>query len=216
MIREEVEELPEGDERTDLLKQHDKLEVSTNRLFDIGGYIAGLMSKTESRELRELSVGGALKRFTEQFSSYMAKQRVAFTPPDVEPSNLRTIEMHASELDSVLLNLLTNSIKSMKKAKVAKRHIQIDARRQGKHLVIGFEDNGVGIPEEQKGRVFDAFYTTTLTADDDGVSGPGTGLGLKIVSDIASSYGGNVSVVEPSEGFSCRIEFRVLASEEWQ
>ncbi len=89
----------------------------------------------------------------------------------------------------------------------------MDARQEGTYIVVGFEDNGTGIPENQQDQIFDAFYTTTLTAEDDGVSGPGTGLGLKIVSDIAKSYGGNVSVVEPSEGFNCRIEFKILASE---
>lgn len=214
LLEDDIGALPEGNQREDLRRQHEKLEDSTRRLFDIGGYIAGLMSKTESRDLRELSVSGALKRFSEQFESYMSKQRVGFDPIEVIPSNLRTIEMHASELDSVLLNFLTNSIKSMKKAKVPKRRIRMDAKLDGKHVVIGFEDNGVGIPENQHDRIFDAFYTTTLTAEDDGVAGPGTGLGLKIVSDIAKSYGGDVSVGEPSDGFACRIEFRILSNED--
>ncbi len=213
LLHEEADALPKSEERAGLLEQLEKLELSTGRLFDIGGYIAGLMSKTESRDLRELSVGGALERFTTQFESYMSKQRVKFDPPAVTPSNLRTIEMHASEFDSVLLNFLTNSIKSMKKAKVSKRKIRMDARQEGDFVIVGFEDNGAGIVEEQQNQIFDAFFTTTLTADDDGVSGPGTGLGLKIVADIAESYGGSVAVVEPSDGFNCRIEFKILASE---
>lgn len=213
LLSDEITDLPEGDQKNELNRHHGQLEGATRRLFDIGGYIAGLMSKTESRDLRELSVSGALKRFSEQFESYMSKQRVKFESIEVTPSNLRTIEMHASELDSVLLNFLTNSIKSMKKAKVQNRRIRMDAKRRGKHIVIGFEDNGIGIPENQHDRIFDAFFTTTLTAEDDGVAGPGTGLGLKIVSDIAKSYGGGVSVVKPSEGFACRIEFRILSNE---
>ncbi|MBS3668116.1 sensor histidine kinase [Vreelandella boliviensis] len=213
LMSDEIAALPIGEHQESLQIQHEKLETTTRRLFDIGGYIAGLMSQTESRDLRELSVAGALERFGEQFESYMFKQRVIFDPIEVTPSNLRTIEMHASELDSVLLNFLTNSIKSMKKARVSKRRIRMDAKREGKYVVIGFEDNGVGIPKEQHELIFHAFYTTTLIAEDDGLAGPGTGLGLKIVSDIASSYGGGVSVAEPSEGFSCRVEFKILANE---
>ena len=213
LMSDEIATIQNGDQKANLYNQHEKLENTTRRLFDIGGYIAGLMSQTESRDLRELSVAGALKRFGEQFESYMFKQNVIFENVEVAPSSLRTIKMHASELDSVLLNFLTNSIKSMKKAQVSKRRIRMDAKREGKYVVIGFEDNGVGIPEEQHSLIFDAFYTTTLTADDDGVAGPGTGLGLKIVSDIARSYGGEVSVAVPSDGFSCRIEFKILANE---
>ena len=213
LLYDKAMELPEGEGRNKILEQNSMLKTAAERLFDIGGYIANLMSKTASRDLRELSVAGALQNFGKQFEGYMKKQKVDFEVLEISPSNLRTTEMHATELDSVLLNFLTNSIKSMKKARASARRIRVDARKEGDHIVIGFEDNGIGIPEEQEKRIFDAFYTTTMTSADDGIAGPGTGLGLKIVSDIATSYGGSVSVVQPTEEFSCRVEFRVLASE---
>ena len=60
--------------------------------------------------------------------------------------------------------------------------------------------------------MFDPFFTTTM-GEDDGVAGPGTGLGLKIVSDVAESYGGSVAVGAPSAGYTCRMEFSVKAAE---
>ena len=69
----------------------------------------------------------------------------------------------------------------------------------------------MGISEEIQDKIFDAFFTTTVNLDDDGLAGPGTGLGLNIVSDIASSYGGSVEVGTPSEGYTCNIEFRIRA-----
>ncbi len=119
------------------------------------------MSSTESRQLRSLSVLGALRRFADQFSDYMRKQAVSFDI-DVQPPTLRTTLMHSSELDSVLLNFLTNSIKSMRQAKVLDRRVRMDARPDGAHLYHGFEDNGLGIDEKSRARVFDAFYTTTM------------------------------------------------------
>lgn len=184
------------------------LEQSINRLFDIGAYISGLTSSTESRELHTQSVLGSIQRFSDQFAEYMSKQQVEFTL-DVNPPYLRTMPMHTSELDAVLLNFLTNSVKSMKRAKVANRKVKIDARAEGRHVVIGFEDNGIGIPENIRTRIFNAFFTTTVGNDDDSVMGPGTGLGLKIVSDISESYGGWTEVATPSDGYSARLEFRV-------
>lgn len=58
------------------------------------------------------------------------------------------------------------------------------------------------------------FFTTTAVADSDGLAGPGTGLGLKIVSDIASSYGGSVSVGVPDKDYSCNMEFRIPLARE--
>lgn len=193
-----------------LRSQHADLDQSAGRLFDIGGYIGTLMSRTESRELRTLSVRGAIERFARQFSNYMAKQRVSFVI-DVDPWELRTTRMHAAEFDSVLLNFLTNSIKSMKRSRVEEREVRIEARREGRLIVVAFEDNGAGIAPALEERIFDPFFTTTM-GEDDGVAGPGTGLGLKIVSDIAESYGGSAKVAAPSEGYTCRVEFRVLAA----
>lgn len=210
LIKDSIEELPESSAREELDDRQAELSRAADRLFDIGGYIAGLMTSTEVRALRDLSVLGAVERFAKQFHAYMRRQKVNFTI-DVQPERLRTAPMHASELDSVLLNLLTNSIKAMVKARVSQREVRLEGRLDGDHVLIAFEDNGIGIPEENHARIFNAFFTTTGGSDEDGVAGPGTGLGLKIVSDIASSYGGDVRVGAPSAGYNCRLEFRVLA-----
>jgi signal transduction histidine kinase len=197
-----------------LVKSVNGLKNITGRMFDLGGYIAGLMSNTESRELKSVSLKGAIERFHEQFAQYLDRQRITFTW-EVIPEQLRTIEMHASELDSVLLNFLTNSLKSMRAAKVTPRKVKVTAKRDGEFAVLSFEDNGLGIAESERHRIFDAFYTTAVDLDaDDALAGPGTGLGLRIVSDIASSYGGGVSVETPTEDYTCNIEFRVRAAKQ--
>ena len=212
LLTDAIETVKDNAAASELRRQHTGLASAADRMFDIGGYIAGLMSSTESRQLRSLSVKGALERFAEQFSDYMGKQGVSFEI-DVQPQGLRTTLMHGSELDSVLLNFLTNSIKSMRQSKVSERRVRMDGRREDRHVVIGFEDNGMGVALEDRDRVFDAFFTTTMAADDDGVAGPGSGLGLKIVSDIATSYGGDARIAEPSNGYNCRFELRILAAE---
>lgn len=211
VIERDLSDLEDSRIKNELIKTVTGLKTSTGRMFDLGGYIAGLMSSTETRELKTLSVKGSIDRFVEQFSEYMGRQKIEFEV-DIRPDQLRTIEMHSSELDAVLLNFLTNSIKSMKKAKSFPRKIKISARQDSRHILLGFQDNGTGITPEMQDRIFDAFFTTSVGVDDDGLAGPGTGLGLKIVSDIATSYGGSVQVGNPSDGYTCNIEFRVLSS----
>lgn len=188
----------------------EKLAIAVGKVTSLGNYVADLMSSTGSREMRSVSVQGAVERFIEQFADYMHKQGVEFDINSI-PHDLRTTEIHPSELDSVLFNFLTNSLKAMKRAKVPKRQIRISAFREDAHVLISFEDNGTGVANEIQDRIFDAFYTTTFQ-DPDEIAGPGTGLGLRIVSDIAASYGGSVSLGEPSEGYNCRFDFRVLAA----
>lgn len=190
--------------------QHLELQKAVSRVFDIGGYIAGLLSQTESRQLHELSVQGSVQRFVAQFKSYMTKQGVEFLL-DISPPSMRTTAMHSAEFDSVLLNFLTNAVKSMKRAKAHPKRIKISARKADRHIVLAFEDNGTGLEPEIENRIFDPFFTTSASMEEDGIAGPGTGLGLKIVADIAESYGGSVAVATPSQGYNFKIEFRILS-----
>jgi hypothetical protein len=47
-----------------------ELEASSARIFDVGGYVSGLVSSTESRELDSLSVKGGVERFTERVNDF--------------------------------------------------------------------------------------------------------------------------------------------------
>jgi two-component system sensor histidine kinase TctE len=60
--------------------------------------------------------------------------------------------------------------------------------------VIEVEDNGPGIPETEREKVFERFYRIASTA------GEGCGLGLSIVSEIAERHGGRIDLSQPSGG----------------
>jgi len=60
--------------------------------------------------------------------------------------------------------------------------------KDGAGIILSVEDNGPGIPENERERVFERFYRVL------GVSGGGSGLGLAIVREIAKSHGATVSV----------------------
>jgi signal transduction histidine kinase len=128
--------------------------------------------------------------------------------------DIYTKKMHRSEWSSMLLNLLTNSIKAVKRAQRPGRFlIRVGAAGPG-FVFLEFTDNGDGIPKENWERVFDAFYTTTggtSGRDADATQAIGTGLGLKIVADIAESAGGRAEVVDPPDGYATSIRITVPA-----
>jgi signal transduction histidine kinase len=187
------------------------VEDAVARLADLGRYIVDVMSNAESRELVSVPLYAAITRFVEQFSTYLDKQGVGFET-SIEPQYLRTIPIHRSELDAVLFNFMTNALKAMRRANVAHGRIRVSAERRENLAVLSFQDNGTGIPEDLHERIFDAFYTTTDYVPDE-VAGPGSGLGLKIISDIAAVYGGWVKVGTPDAGFATRLDFALPLAE---
>ncbi len=111
--------------------------------------------------------------------------------------------MHEAELISVLYNLYTNARKAIIK-KNQPGSILITAGIEGKNAYICFQDNGIGVPEENRERIFDAFFTTSTPASfsaDEKAKLTGTGLGLKIVRDILMTRGGKIYLSTPDSGF---------------
>ena len=204
----DAETLKNETERKQIEADLTSLKSATDRIFDLGSYVESLVSKTRSRALVQVHVDTAVRNFLNQFQAYLRKRHIEFDV-EIEPIDLLTPEMHASELDSALFNFLTNSVKALEKANVNKPKIRVSGRKEGEYTVISFEDNGVGVPEDIRNRVFEAFFTTTET-DGDSISGIGTGLGLQIVSDIASAYGGSVALSnEPTDGYTTRFDLKL-------
>ncbi|HCF3907969.1 sensor histidine kinase [Pseudomonas aeruginosa] len=126
---------------------------------------------------------------------------------------------HRSEWTSILLNLFTNSLKAINRAKVPGRILIRGGESEENSIYIEFIDNGDGIPDDHKERVFDAFFTTSTPADalaDEEVQITGSGLGLKIIRDIIVSAGGEIFVSSPPDNYSTciRIEFPRASEEE--
>ncbi|HEY3277816.1 MAG TPA: ATP-binding protein [Syntrophorhabdaceae bacterium] len=110
-------------------------------------------------------------------------QNVVF---EVEQSSTPRIKLDRDGLKRALINLITNSIKALGAEggtiAVATRYDK--ASRSG---IIEFADTGKGISDEDKGRIFDPYFTK----DKDG-----TGLGLAIVNSIILEHHGKISVAD--------------------
>ena len=89
-----------------------------------------------------------------------------------------------NQLQQVLLNLLNNAIDALEEKPGT---ISIETRQEGKWLHIAITDTGVGIPQEELGKIFLPFYTTKDV-------GKGTGLGLAVSYGIVKDFGGEISV----------------------
>lgn len=185
------------------------LEVNFDSLFAYTSYFSATVSQNINRETEPVDVLVVLDNFEQTISNDLERNIIGF---EVDPwdFNVKTIPMHRSEWSSILFNLYTNAKKAIKRKK-AEGKVLIEVGIDEDNIFLNFYDNGDGIPEENKNRIFNAFFTTSTPASFDAPRDEqmaGTGLGLKIVKDIISSYKGNIYLSTPkNEYVTCfRIE----------
>ncbi len=98
-------------------------------------------------------------------------------------------------LGIVVKNFLTNAVKYSK----PEQHVVINARITKADIRITITDKGVGMTEEQLGRLFNDYYSTPGTGNE-----KGTGLGLIICKELIGKLGGRLSV-KSAAGKGCRV-----------
>lgn len=94
--------------------------------------------------------------------------------------------MDARLIEQVIINLVNNAVKYTPEGS----EIRVCAERGEGCVLISVADNGPGIADESKSRIFDIFYTEAKTGD----SRRGLGLGLALCKSIITAHGGSISV----------------------
>ena len=91
------------------------------------------------------------------------------------------------QLQQVLMNLMINGIDAMK-AVEGPRQLTLGTQNDGNaQLLVSVEDTGIGLPANQAGQIFNAFFTTKEH---------GTGMGLRISRTIIEAHGGRLWVTD--------------------
>jgi len=108
-------------------------------------------------------------------------------------TKLPKINVVPQDIGRVLLNLINNAFyavneRSQKGEKGYKPTVFVSTAKIGDKLEVKITDNGHGIPENIKEKIFQPFFTTKPT-------GSGTGLGLSLSYDIVKAHGGTINVV---------------------
>lgn len=108
-------------------------------------------------------------------------------------------------LEQVLTNLLVNAYQATPEARKAGK-VSVSARRAGDRVLITVNDDGVGMSEETRARLFEPFYTTKPL-------GKGTGLGLAVSAGLVQAMGGTLTF-ESAENAGTEARLSLLFAEE--
>lgn len=118
------------------------------------------------------------------------------------PNESLVLRADPARLAQVLYNLLHNAIKYTGPG----GRIQLTAQRDGDAVVFRVKDDGLGVPAEMLGEIFEIF---TQVARTDGVVASGLGIGLSLVKTLAELHGGQVEARSDGPGQGSEFTVRI-------
>ena len=125
-------------------------------------------------------------------------------------ANLGSVRADRDQIEQVIANIAVNARDAMPgggRLTIRTRNIVLDQEyarhhvgvKTGPHVLLSFQDSGVGMSEDVAARIFEPFFTTKQ-------EGLGSGLGLSIVYGIVKQSGGHVTVdSEPGRGSTFKV-----------
>ncbi|WP_095083430.1 ATP-binding protein [Pseudomonas sp. Irchel s3h17] len=173
---------------TDLLNtvndEMQRLVQLINDLLNFSRYQNGLqklsLAACNVDDLLEQAQG----RFAERANEHNIELLVELQAP------MPRLQADQAQLERVLDNLIDNALRHTR----ANGQIRLQARRNGKRVIISVEDNGEGIAYGQQGRIFEPFVQV-------GRKKGGAGLGLALCKEIVQLHGGRIGVYSrPGQG----------------
>jgi len=157
-----------------------------------------------------------IRRFLDQTRGFTPAAETVELAPLVEEALDLTLGMEARqriqiarEVDGVAVrtdpglvrHLLTNLVANAVDAMPNGGRLEVQARSEGRDVVLRVTDTGTGMAPDVKRHIFEAFYTTKP-------DGKGTGLGLAICKEIARALRGRIDVEsEPGKGSAFTVRF---------
>ena len=175
--------------------QHNAQKINTHGLRAAAIVDAMLLhSRSTSGERKLVDLNALVEEFADNAYHSMRAQNPGFDlilEHDYD-DEVGMIELVPQEIGRVVINLIENAFYAVKqKANESEGHyepvVSLATRRLSDFVEIRIRDNGTGVDEGLKGKIFEPFYTTKP-------AGSGTGLGLSLSHDIVTQgHGGTLS-----------------------
>jgi signal transduction histidine kinase len=128
--------------------------------------------------------------------------------PDFEPDDIAVIG-DSQSLGQVFLNLVRNACDALETRAGARIDIEARVRRAPEKacfVTVSVRDNGPGIRQEYRDRIFEEGFTTKS-------EGGGLGLGLSICRELVAAMGGSIQLLSPPRGTEFLVELPAVMGE---
>jgi two-component system NtrC family sensor kinase len=159
------------------------LELSLSEIQRLSEMLRNMLSfsKPEEEKRRPIKIDelieGILLVMEKQMKELNIQVHTSFDP------DIPEIMASTNQMRQVMLNLFKNAKEAMPKGGT----LFVRASREGNKVLIHIGDTGIGIPEEIRDKIFEAFFTTKQKVK-------GVGLGLSVCYGIVKDHGGEIKV----------------------
>ena len=170
------------------------LELILQQVGRLDALLRDLLTMTQRREPKptEIDVAAFLERMAETHREVAASKGVNLVVQPAPRAN-RPLRFDGEQMHRALDNLILNAIQNTPAGGI----IEVAAEHRDDHLCLRVRDDGPGVPENIRERLFEPFVTGREE---------GTGLGLAVVREIARAHGGEARLVPTSQGAVFEIE----------
>jgi signal transduction histidine kinase len=184
-------------EREQIRKFHENINHSLDRISKIITNMKEYLHKSEDK-----------KEYCD--ARQIIEKAIAFTSPSIKgtPIEIKVdidgqapiLLVNQIKIEQVFVNLIQNAIDALKETKVENPTITVDCKldQGGNFVNMSVRDNGTGISEENRTKIFNTFFTTKEI-------GKGTGLGLSISNRIIESHQGKLELMDSKKGAHFRV-----------
>jgi len=162
-------------------------------------------ARKDKRKRKKIVLQSYLENYKNDWNVILSNREIEM---EIEKLTHNDIEIRLFEidLDSILNNLIVNSIDAFIRQK-GDRTIAIRLNESPKEITIDYYDNGPGLSKDidDPEKIFQPLFTTKRhqhTGEE-----IGTGLGMWLVKSIVKDYDGTVKLLFPQKGFGLRINF---------
>jgi len=183
-------------DRPDLKKAVFHLKKESDRLAKLVEEVLTLSRLETGREefhLDRLNLSDLIKETTEKMLLRAQKYEIKIVS-DIKPEVY--VRGDQEKLVQVIVNLLDNAFKYSPPGAT----VRVSLYKEKDEAILTVVDQGIGIPEEDRLKVFDRFYRA-----ENAHSISGTGLGLSIVKHIVDAHSGSIELTEGVEGGTAAI-----------
>jgi signal transduction histidine kinase len=201
LAKEEVKSLPESVEKEDLTESlatiEDQVSYINKIVSDLQDFVKPLNPKIEENDLHKL--------VKDAFLSSAIPENIKVLISIEEDLPQLVVDKHF--IKRVLINLITNAIQAMPEGGT----VTVKATHTNGIAVISVEDTGLGIPEEDRNKIFKPLFTT---------KSKGQGFGLSVCKRLVEAHNGGSIAFESEVGkgskFTVKVPVKVRRPNGWK